>query len=203
MSFGGIRFHHYNIGSGLLSTIGAIALRGEERHRRHLMTAVAYGSTLALIFDALALLIDLKDVYWARDGRKRSTPPSFWWRQGAPSSPACRSGRTDGTHYAAQRKTPPDAPQPERAIDDPPNGRRDAAAARSCHTGHALSASKASVSLHVSNIEGYLVPGRVWAVDFQFDVTTDGRPIKIVSIITNTRANAWAGWLSAASPASM
>ena len=26
-------------------------------------------------------------------------------------------------------------------------------------------------------------PNRVWAVDFQFDVTTDGRPIKVVSII--------------------
>jgi putative transposase len=26
-------------------------------------------------------------------------------------------------------------------------------------------------------------PNRVWAVDFQSDVTTDGRPIKIVSII--------------------
>jgi transposase InsO family protein len=26
-------------------------------------------------------------------------------------------------------------------------------------------------------------PNRVWAVDFQFDVTTEGRPIKIVSII--------------------
>jgi len=26
-------------------------------------------------------------------------------------------------------------------------------------------------------------PNRVWAADFQFDVTTDGRPIKIVSII--------------------
>ena len=26
-------------------------------------------------------------------------------------------------------------------------------------------------------------PDRVWAVDFQFDVTTDGRPIKIVSIV--------------------
>jgi putative transposase len=26
-------------------------------------------------------------------------------------------------------------------------------------------------------------PDRVWAVDFQFDVTTDGRPIKIVSIL--------------------
>ncbi len=26
-------------------------------------------------------------------------------------------------------------------------------------------------------------PDRVWAVDFQFDVTTDGRPIKIASIV--------------------
>jgi hypothetical protein len=26
-------------------------------------------------------------------------------------------------------------------------------------------------------------PNRVWAVDFQFDVTTEGRPIKIVSIV--------------------
>ena len=27
------------------------------------------------------------------------------------------------------------------------------------------------------------MPNRVWAVDFQFDVTTDERPVKIVSII--------------------
>jgi putative transposase len=26
-------------------------------------------------------------------------------------------------------------------------------------------------------------PNRVWAVDFQFDATTDGRPVKIVSIV--------------------
>jgi hypothetical protein len=26
-------------------------------------------------------------------------------------------------------------------------------------------------------------PNRVWAVDFRFDATTDGRPIKIVSIV--------------------
>ena len=26
-------------------------------------------------------------------------------------------------------------------------------------------------------------PNRVWAVDFQFDATTDGRPLKIVSIV--------------------
>jgi len=34
------------------------------------MTAVAYGSAMALVVDELALLLDLKDVYWARDGRK-------------------------------------------------------------------------------------------------------------------------------------
>jgi hypothetical protein len=70
ISIGGEHFHHYNIGIGLLSTIGAIALRGEERHRRHPMTAVAYGSALALIVDELALLMDLRDVYWAREGRE-------------------------------------------------------------------------------------------------------------------------------------
>jgi hypothetical protein len=32
-------------------------------------------------------------------------------------------------------------------------------------------------------------PNRVWAVDFQFDVTTDGRPIKIVSIIDEHISN--------------
>jgi hypothetical protein len=33
---------------------------------------------------------------------------------------------------------------------------------------------------------------RVWAVDFQFDLTTDGRAIKIVSIIdAHTRECAW------------
>ncbi|ARG90971.1 hypothetical protein B1T50_01850 [Mycobacterium kansasii] len=30
---------------------------------------------------------------------------------------------------------------------------------------------------------GPVTPNRVWAVDFQFDSTTDGRPFKIVSII--------------------
>lgn len=69
MSLGGRHFHHYNIGIGLLAAVGAITLRGEERHRRHPATAVAYGSALALIVDELALLLDLKDVYWARDGR--------------------------------------------------------------------------------------------------------------------------------------
>ncbi|AFM17449.1 hypothetical protein Mycch_2684 [Mycolicibacterium chubuense NBB4] len=69
ISLNGKHFHHYNIGIGLLAAIGAVAVRGEERHRRHPVTAIAYGSALALIVDELALLMDLKDVYWAREGR--------------------------------------------------------------------------------------------------------------------------------------
>jgi len=69
ISVGGHHFHHYNIGIAGLATIGAVALRGGERHRRHPLTAAAYGSAVALIVDELALLIDLKDVYWTREGR--------------------------------------------------------------------------------------------------------------------------------------
>jgi hypothetical protein len=54
----------------LLAVVGAVALRGAEKHRRHPAAAVAYGSATALIVDELALLLDLKDVYWANDGRK-------------------------------------------------------------------------------------------------------------------------------------
>jgi hypothetical protein len=69
LSVGGRHFHHYNIGIALLSAVGALALRGEQRHARHPLTATAYGSANALIVDELMLLLDLKDVYWAKDGR--------------------------------------------------------------------------------------------------------------------------------------
>jgi transposase InsO family protein len=45
-------------------------------------------------------------------------------------------------------------------------------------------------------------PNRVWAVDFQFDVTTPGGRSRSSRSSTSTPANAWAGWSSAASPAS-
>ncbi|KAA0021192.1 hypothetical protein [Antrihabitans cavernicola] len=70
MSLGGQHFHHYNIGIALLAGVGAVALRGTDEDRRHPAVAVAYGSGGALIVDELALLLDLKDVYWAQDGRK-------------------------------------------------------------------------------------------------------------------------------------
>jgi hypothetical protein len=69
MSVGGRHFHHYNIGIALLAAVGAVALRGEERHRKHQLTATAYGAANALIVDELMLLLDLRDVYWAKDGR--------------------------------------------------------------------------------------------------------------------------------------
>ena len=56
-------------GIGLLSGAGVVAVRGEERHRRHPAVAVSYGSGLALIADEFALLLNLRDVYWAKQGR--------------------------------------------------------------------------------------------------------------------------------------
>ena len=69
LSAGGEHLHHYLWGIGMLAGIGAIAVRGEDRHRRHPAVAVSYGAALALIVDEFALLLDLKDVYWARQGR--------------------------------------------------------------------------------------------------------------------------------------
>ena len=56
-------------GIALLSGAGVVAVRGEERHRRHPAVAVSYGSGLALIADEFALLLNLRDVYWAKQGR--------------------------------------------------------------------------------------------------------------------------------------
>ena len=69
ISVGGEHLHHYMWGIGLVSGVGAVAVRGEERHRRHPAVAVSYGSGLALIVDEFALLLDLRDVYWAKQGR--------------------------------------------------------------------------------------------------------------------------------------
>jgi hypothetical protein len=69
ISVGGSHLHHYMWGIGLLSGVGAVAIRGEERHRRHAAVAVSYGTGNALIVDEFALLLDLRDVYWAKEGR--------------------------------------------------------------------------------------------------------------------------------------
>jgi hypothetical protein len=69
MSLGGEHLHHYMWGIGMLAGVGAVAVRGDEKLRRHPVTALVYGSGLALITDEFALLLDLQDVYWAKQGR--------------------------------------------------------------------------------------------------------------------------------------
>jgi hypothetical protein len=66
---GGTHLHHYNLGILMPSGLGAVTIRGEERHRRHPAAAAVYGAANALIVDEAALLLDLKDVYWAKQGR--------------------------------------------------------------------------------------------------------------------------------------
>ena len=56
-------------GIGLVAGVGAVAVHGTDERRRHPAVAVGYGCGLALIIDEFALLLDLKDVYWARQGR--------------------------------------------------------------------------------------------------------------------------------------
>lgn len=69
LSAGGEHLHHYMWGIGMLAGVGAVAVKGDEKLRRHPATALAYGIGLALIVDEFALLLDLKDVYWAKEGR--------------------------------------------------------------------------------------------------------------------------------------
>jgi len=56
-------------GIGLVSGVGGVAVHGKEAQRRHPLVALSYGAGLALIVDEFALLLDLKDVYWAKQGR--------------------------------------------------------------------------------------------------------------------------------------
>lgn len=69
MSFGGHHFHHYNIGIATLIGVGGIAIRGRAERRLRPVAAVAYGFGTGLIVDEAALLLDLQDVYWSRQGR--------------------------------------------------------------------------------------------------------------------------------------
>ncbi len=69
LNVGGVHLHHYMWGILTVSAVGGVALRGDDRTRRHPLVAVAYGAGLALVVDEFALLVDLSDVYWAKEGR--------------------------------------------------------------------------------------------------------------------------------------
>ncbi len=69
LSMGGEHLHHYMWGIGLISGTGGVAIFGQQQRHRHPLVALAYGAGLALIVDEFALLLDLQDVYWAKQGR--------------------------------------------------------------------------------------------------------------------------------------
>ena len=66
---GGPHLHHYNLGILMLTAVGGVGVHGQEDSRRYPLTAAAYGVGAALVVDELALLLDLSDVYWAKEGR--------------------------------------------------------------------------------------------------------------------------------------
>jgi hypothetical protein len=52
-----------------VSSVAGISIRGTDPRTHHPVLPTAYGAGMALIVDEFALLLDLKDVYWAKQGR--------------------------------------------------------------------------------------------------------------------------------------
>lgn len=70
MSVGGQHFHHYNLGIATLSALSGASMKFGETFAKSPWHPLAYGFANALIADEAALLLDLEDVYWAKEGRK-------------------------------------------------------------------------------------------------------------------------------------
>lgn len=69
VSMGGVHLHHYMWGILGVTVVGGVAIRGADPECHHPVLAVAHGAGTALIVDEFALLLDLRDVYWAKEGR--------------------------------------------------------------------------------------------------------------------------------------
>jgi hypothetical protein len=64
---GGRHVHHFVPGILLAFGCGAVALVSDNR-RLETALAVPFGAGIGLTFDEAALLLDLRDVYWTREG---------------------------------------------------------------------------------------------------------------------------------------
>lgn len=65
---GGLHIHHAVPGIFLVLTAGYLGLVTEKKGTRPL--SIAYGVGAALALDEFALWLELRDVYWSRDGRR-------------------------------------------------------------------------------------------------------------------------------------
>ncbi len=67
VSAGGVHLHHYLYGILLLIAVGVFGLL-EHSDRWHAWLGACFGFGLALVVDEIALLVQLKDVYWTGQG---------------------------------------------------------------------------------------------------------------------------------------
>ncbi len=69
VKLGNTHLHHYVWGIALISAAGGVAVYGDSNQREHPAVGALYGTGLALVIDELALLLELRDVYWQHQGR--------------------------------------------------------------------------------------------------------------------------------------
>jgi hypothetical protein len=67
VSSGGVHLHHYLYGILIIVIVSILGL-AERTPRWHAWMGLAFGIGLALIVDEIALLVELKDVYWKGPG---------------------------------------------------------------------------------------------------------------------------------------
>ena len=58
----------------MVSGVGGVAVHGDSAKRGHRYVALSCAAGLALIVDEFALLLDLKDVYWAEESKDIGRP---------------------------------------------------------------------------------------------------------------------------------
>jgi hypothetical protein len=64
----GVHLHHYVWGVGLLLVLGMVSLIVDSPRYNPLL-GLLYGVATALVVDEFALLLNLRDVYWTKEGR--------------------------------------------------------------------------------------------------------------------------------------
>jgi hypothetical protein len=67
VSEGGVHLHHYLYGILIVAIVGILGV-SERSPRWRAWLGLAFGIGLALIVDEIALLVELKDVYWSGVG---------------------------------------------------------------------------------------------------------------------------------------
>jgi hypothetical protein len=67
LRFGERHIHHFVPGIGLAFGAGAAAIMTRDE-RLEAVLAIPFGAGMGLTFDEAALLLDLRDVYWSREG---------------------------------------------------------------------------------------------------------------------------------------